>query len=128
MTTGHLLIICLTGLAALRTGLQAVRTIVSGRLAVARVDAAALIRIPDDSDEAPSRVGSRVTVHTKQPDDQTIFGVLAGDYVDRVSLEDAEYVTADGARPLSGRQDIATADIAWIDVHALVTDITPVLE
>src|SRR4051812_30075844 len=42
----------------------------------------------------PSRLGHRVTVHTKQPDDQTLFGVVVGEYDDRLALEDAEYVTA----------------------------------
>jgi len=70
----------------------------------------------------PSRVGHRVTVHTKRPDDQTIFGVIVGDYLDRVALEDAEYVVASGVnQSLPGRQDIASADIAWIDVHAHVS-------
>lgn len=69
-------------------------------------------------ERGPSRIGHRVTVHTKQPDDQTIFGVVVGDYADRIALEDAEYVLRSGNKPLPGRQDIATTDIAWIDVHA----------
>lgn len=77
----------------------------------------------------PSRVGHRVTVHTKQPDDQTIFGVVVGDYMDRIALEDAEYVVARGPnQPLPGRQDIDTATIAWIDVHAPVTTSPAALE
>lgn len=70
---------------------------------------------------APSRLGHRVTVHTRQPDDQTIFGVVAGDYTDRIVLEDAEYVLSTGGSALPGRQDIEKAHIAWIDVHAHVT-------
>jgi hypothetical protein len=68
----------------------------------------------------PTRVGHRVTVHTKRPDDRTLFGLVVGDYTDRLALDDAEYVTTDGGRPLPGRQDIARDDIAWIDVHAHV--------
>lgn len=69
-------------------------------------------------ERGPSRVGHRVTVHTGE---HTLFGVVVGDYTDRVALEDAEYVVAQGRnQPLPGRQDIATADIAWIDVHAHV--------
>jgi type II secretory pathway pseudopilin PulG len=80
---------------------------------------AALERVAEQA--GPARVGHRVTVHTKQPDDQTLYGLVVGDYADRLALEDAEYVTRDGGRPLPGRQDIARADIAWIDVHAHVT-------
>lgn len=69
----------------------------------------------------PGRVGQRVTVHTKQPDDQTLYGVVVGDYTDRLCLDDANYVTSDGTNPpLPGRQEIATRDIAWIDVHGQV--------
>lgn len=105
MTTFQLIIVCFTllGLAALAAAVVL------------------LVRWGQPSNEAaPARIGHRVTVHTKKPDDQTIFGVLVGDYTDRVVLEDAEYVTSKGGTPISGRQDIATRDIAWIDVHALV--------
>lgn len=123
MNTTHLVIICLTALVAIAlvagaiylVAAQAART----RLALARLEAAARIRIPE-AGAAPARVGHRVTVHTKKPDDQTIFGVVAGDYKDRLVLEDAEYVTPQGGHPLPGRQDIRTQDIAWVDVHALV--------
>ena len=71
----------------------------------------------------PPRIGHRVTVHTKQPDDQTLFGVLVGDYADRIVLEDAEYVTPSGGKPISGKQHIATADVAWLDLHALVAEL-----
>lgn len=67
-----------------------------------------------------SRLGHRVTVHTKQPDDQTIFGVVVGDYTDRIVLEDAEYVTQAGGKPMPGRPHVDTRDIAWIDDHGQV--------
>jgi hypothetical protein len=107
MSTSQLIIICLTA------------------IAIAAIAAAAWVftHMHDDGEEElepPARVGHRVTVHTKQPDDQTIFGVLVGDYADRIVLEDAEYVTASGATPISGQQHIATADIAWLDCHQLV--------
>jgi hypothetical protein len=73
--------------------------------------------------QAPPRVNHRVTVHTKKPDDQTIFGVIVGDYTDRLCLEHAEYVTPQGGQPIAGRQDIATRDIAWIDVHGPATKV-----
>lgn len=71
----------------------------------------------------PPRTGYRVTVHTKKPDDQTLFGVLVGDYKDRIVLEDAEYVSPTGSTSLPGRQHVATDQISWIDVHALVAPI-----
>lgn len=69
---------------------------------------------------APSRVGQRATIHTKQPDDQTIFGVITGDYADRIVLEDAELIHSGGMQPLPGKQHIAVRDISWIDVHDMV--------
>jgi hypothetical protein len=142
VTTAHLLIVCgtLLALAALaarallerdRRRAQAQRELAMHERAVtapvaelaAAVEqlttvAAALDR--HAAQLAPSRVGQRVTLHTKHPDDRTMFGLVTGDYTDRVVLEDAEYITAEGPRPLPGRQDIERSDIAWIDVHAHV--------
>jgi hypothetical protein len=120
MTTGQLIIVCTTVLAALLVTHELVKAALANRLAITRAQAAATIRTPP-AGSAPSRIGHRVTVHTKQPDERTLFGVLAGDYTDRITLEDAEYVTTSGATPLPGTQHVATRDIAWIDVHALVT-------
>lgn len=72
-------------------------------------------------ERAPSRVGQRVTVHTKRGDDRTFFGVVVGDYTDRLVLEDADLVHNGGTTPLPGRQDINRVDIAWIDAHGDVT-------
>lgn len=110
MTTIQLLIVCLTTLVTISTIAAAAvfTTTRRGR------------QSPAQPGLAPTRIGHRVTVHTKQPDDQTIFGVVTGDYLDRLVLEDAELVTAGGAHPLPGRQDIATRNISWIDTHALV--------
>lgn len=113
--------VCATLLVLAGIGWLTVRDILRGRLAIARVTAAARIRTPDNT-AAPRRVGHRVTVHTNQlSGDLTFFGVISAEYRDRIALEDAELVTTDGPRPLPGRQDIATSDIAWIDVHALVS-------
>lgn len=143
MTTAQLMIICATVLGAValaaRSGLAWSRmraqfqreSAMHERAAAKPVDelatATAALAAATDAlelharDRGPSRVGHRVTVHTKQPDDQTIFGVVVGDYTDRIALEDAEYVVARGDNQvLPGRQDIATSDIAWIDVHAHV--------
>lgn len=108
MTTAQLVIVCSTVLllALVAAGTLAHRE----QLRAARRDDAV----------TPPRVGHRVTIHTKQPDDQTIFGVLIGDYADRLVLTDAEYVTPRGGQPIPGEPHIATRDVAWIDVHALV--------
>jgi hypothetical protein len=66
-------------------------------------------------------VGQRVTIHTKQPDDQTLHGVVAAEYTDVIWLRDASYVTPNGPHPLPDRQDVDRSDIAWIDVHGAVT-------
>lgn len=71
----------------------------------------------------PSRLGMRVTVHTKQPDDQAIHGVVTGDYTDRLTLEGAEYLHEGGRTPLPGRQDINVGDIAWIDTMGHVAPV-----
>jgi hypothetical protein len=103
VTTTQLLIVCLTCLA--------LAAIAAGVL----IHRARLVDRARAEDLAPRRVGHRVTVHTKKPDDQTIFGVVAGDYLDRLVLEHAEYVIP------GARHEIETRDIAWVDVHGLVT-------
>lgn len=91
--------------------------------AVTLAEAAAALR-EQAGRRGPSRVGHRVTIHTKQPDDQTIFGVVVGDYNDRIALEDAEYVLKGRpGQPLPGRQDFDASDIAWIDVHGHVASV-----
>lgn len=140
--TIHLAIVCLTALAGLaiiartllerdarrarlqreiavheRAGAQPVAELAA---AVEALTAAAGALERTAGQAGPPRLGQRVTVHTKKPDDQTLFGVVVGDYTDRLALEDAEYVTAAGGQPLPGRQEIATQDIAWVDVHGAV--------
>jgi hypothetical protein len=86
----------------------------------ALADAAAAIS-RDTTARAPSRVGHRVTVHTKRDDDHTIYGVVAADYTDRLVLRDAEYVTAQGPRPIPGHEHhIPHANISWIDSVGVV--------
>ena len=131
MPTIQLLILCATVLAIAWTVARAFQGALETRVVVAREDAARARARDAEARRAsaaqgaasapPARVGSRVTVHTKKPDDQTIFGVLVGDYADRIVLEDASYVTPHGPAPMPGTQHVATRDVAWIDVHALVT-------
>lgn len=149
MTTAHLAIVCLTVLVAIvlvvravaehavrRAQLQreiamherqATRPVADLAQAVEALTVAAAALERSAEHPGPSRVGHRVTVHTRQPDDQTLFGVVVGDYTDRIALEDAEYVIAGGHnQPLAGRQDIAADHIAWVDVHAHVAAELPV--
>ena len=66
----------------------------------------------------PPLVGRRVTIHTVQPDDQTITGWCIGDYPDRIMLDNAAYVTKSGEVPIANsRQWFYTSHIAWIDDH-----------
>ena len=74
---------------------------------------------------APGRIGQRVTVHTKQPDDHTIHGVIRAEYADRIVLEHAEYVTGSGPRPLPGVVHVEKREVAWIDSHGDVTAPNP---
>lgn len=88
--------------------------------AVAALEAAATALQATACAPGPSRLGQRVTVHTKAPDDRTFFGVVTGDYTDRLVLEDAEIIATTGGHPLPGRQDIARSEISWIDLHGHV--------
>lgn len=112
MTTSQLAIVCIFALLAVLAVCAAI------------VAVAWLKPQPETPSQAsaPRRVGHRVTVHTKQPDDKTLFGVIAADYDDQLVLEHAELVTPLGTNPLPGRQHIPSRDISWIDVHALVSD------
>jgi hypothetical protein len=143
VTTTHLLIVCATSLAALVLLARELRQHAAARaqhqreLAMheraaavptaaladatrALADAAAAVS-RDTASRAPSRVGHRVTVHTKRDDDHTIYGVVAADYTDRLVLRDAEYVTAQGPRPIPGHEHhIPHANISWIDSVGVV--------
>lgn len=82
--------------------------------AAAREDAAATATAA--AARTRSWVGHRVTVHTKQPDDHTLHGLLTSDDTDWLVLDDAEYVTSNGPSSLPGRRArIPREDIAWID-------------
>lgn len=147
MTTVQLSIVCLTVLAAVAICATAAARVVKDRTAREAFsatilnDAALALRaatehlaapmmaltdvattLDDQANrQAPAAIGHRVTVHTKQPDDQTLFGLLVADYSDVLVLEDAEFVTAQGGRSLPGAQRIRWVDVSWVDVHAFVT-------
>lgn len=65
---------------------------------------------------APSRVGSRIVVHTTPAaGDGTFVGVVDAEYSDRIVLRDAEAVSPRGNQPLPGRSHIDRTDVSWID-------------
>jgi Tfp pilus assembly protein PilV len=67
----------------------------------------------------PTRVGHRVTVHTKRPTTGRSSGSSSAT-TPTGSPSRTPSTSPRGGRPLPGRQDIARDDIAWIDVHAHV--------
>lgn len=96
MTTLQLAIVCLTALAI-------TATICASRGPAARSRAAR---------------GSRVTINTLRPDDQTLTGIIDGEWPDRVRLVDAHVVTPSGAQPVPGGVvSIPKANEAWRQEH-----------
>jgi hypothetical protein len=113
VSTVQLVIVCVTVLLLAVTA------------AVAHVATATAREAAATPPAAPVRTGRRVTIHTKEPDDRTIYGLLVADFPDRLSLENAEFVNAAGKHALPGRIDVATADISWVDVHAPIAHFAP---
>lgn len=63
--------------------------------------------------------GSRVSVHTRLPDDRTITGLLADQHPDRLELVDASYVTEQGSTPIPGGTVVVPASsVSWLQHHA----------
>jgi hypothetical protein len=100
MTTGQLTIVCIAGLIGLIV-------LVVGASVVVGADRKAQIAH-----------GSLVTVHTNKPDDQTLHGVLIGDYADRLVLEGAKYVTSAGEQPIPGAVVVPKSSVSWLQQHA----------
>lgn len=65
----------------------------------------------------PARAGRRVTVHTTQPDDQTLHGVLVRDYRDRLELVSASLVTAQGETDIPGTVHVPLDRVSWLQDH-----------
>jgi hypothetical protein len=62
--------------------------------------------------------GHRVTVHTRQPDDQTLHGVLVRETADRLVLADAAYVTPHGKDPIPGETAVVfKSNVSWLQEH-----------
>lgn len=90
-------------------------------IASLEISASATRGLANQLAHAPTRVGNRITINTKQPDDQTVAGVCVADYVDRISLEHAEYIRPGGnVTPIPGRYDIDKINISLVGVHDLV--------
>lgn len=65
-----------------------------------------------------SLVGSRVTVHTRRPDDRSLTGIVDQDTASYVRLVDASYVTSAGVQPVPGGVAIIPAqNEAWRQEH-----------
>jgi hypothetical protein len=62
----------------------------------------------------PSLVGKTVVINTRKPDDQTIRGVVYGQYADRWTLRDASYVTGVGERPIENLAHVLRENIAFV--------------
>lgn len=63
---------------------------------------------------APVLTGRTLVVHTRRPDDQTIRGILVGQYADRLTLRDAVYVHASGEQPVGGLVHVPTVNVAFV--------------
>lgn len=61
--------------------------------------------------------GVPVTVHTRQPDDQTIHGVLVAEHDDRLLLEASRYVTTAGDQPIPDTVVVLKSNVSWIQQH-----------
>ncbi len=87
--------------------------IIVGVAAVIAFGALAVIALHSRLAPGPTLVGRTVVIHTRRPDDQSIRGVLHGQYADRWTLRDAYVVTAVGENAAGGLQHIPVANIAW---------------
>ncbi len=62
----------------------------------------------------PVLTGRTLVVHTRRPDDQTLRGVLHGQYADRLTLRDAVYVHPSGEQPAGGLVHVPLANVSWV--------------
>lgn len=92
-----------------------IATVLSALVALAAVIALAYVAIRSRRSTGPSLAQKTVVINTRKPDDQTIRGVLHGQYVDRWTLRHAVVVTSLGEQPVGGGGivHIPVANIAW---------------
>lgn len=89
-----------------------VALIITGLVAVSAIAALAWIAVHSRVAPGPSLVGRTVVVNTRKPDDQTIKGVLHGQYADRWTIRDAYFVTGVGEQAIGGLYHIPVENIA----------------
>lgn len=109
MSTPHLVIVCVAALLAL------------WRVTRAAVLVAAVRRGPDADGavSGPSMVGKSLVVHTRKPDDQSVRGIVAAHYADRIVLRDAAYLHASGAQDAGGLVDVLLINVStWQELQA----------
>lgn len=58
--------------------------------------------------------GRRVVVHTRQPDDRSLRGVIVHDGRDGLILEAAEYLRGDGGVGLDGRVHVPAEAVSFV--------------
>jgi hypothetical protein len=63
---------------------------------------------------APALAGKSVVVHTKRPDDQSIRGILVGQYADRWILQDAVYLHREGSVAAEGVVHVPVLSISSV--------------
>jgi hypothetical protein len=83
-------------------------------LALIAVVALAVVALRSVLQVGPPLVGRTVVVNTRKPDDQTIRGVLHGQYADRWTLRNAVYVTGVGETPAAQLVHVPVANIAFV--------------
>lgn len=65
----------------------------------------------------PLLVGKTVVVHTRKPDDQSVQGVVVGDYPDKVVLRDAVYFrSGGGVQEAGGAIEVLRHHISTVQV------------
>lgn len=88
-------------------------------LALVGASIAAIVYSRTTAPVAPALRTHTVLVNTRRPDDQTIRGVVYGEYADRLTLVDAVHLHqgAEGKVievPADGLVHVPTASISWI--------------
>lgn len=62
----------------------------------------------------PSLVGRTVVVHTRQPDDQSVRGVLVGQHADRLVLREAVYLHGESSVEAAGLVHLPTMVVSTV--------------
>jgi hypothetical protein len=145
VTTGQTVIVCLTALIALailaaaayavardasttRVVIEskrsdAARDAVSEQLTTAtdalrKATAVIYTHIERGGRPGPKVVGRSLVVHTRKPDDQSIRGIVAAHYADRLVFRDAQYLHASGAQAAAGLVEVPLINVSsWQELE-----------